>query len=784
MNLSNNNGMKKPHGAFAEGENEIKKYLRILKRRKILISTTFLAVFLGWLGYVSLYDSYPVYSSSVLLYFQNPRTMSAVEEKGQTVNASRITFLETNSLLGQIVQELQLNFSIVTPGVSKDKLFSFVDVNPESDAGLYRVAPKGGQYELYYSNPATKVKDRLLLVFAAQDTVRIHHMAFQVNAPYLATLPVKAVEFNVKNFDASIKSLKSRISYKWLDRKTLTNLSISATSGSPEMAARIANTLAEKFVQFDSDIKNRKGNEILKILEDQLQVAKQDLDEVNQRLQRFQEINPQVTAVMPATPVTTLQQNQNELRLKINDLKNLVARTENAASFNEQLDQSRQLVTYLLSAEGVPSATVFDQEYNALMTERNALAGKYAPTHFLFVENENKFKSLIAKVEVAAREHLTKMMDRASNLESNISSEQQNLARLPLKQRQLSELMVEQGVKRNVFETVLTRYNQARINSEVEVGDVFILDPAPVPPVQSRLSLILKKSLLGLALALGLGLGLAIVREFFDKTVQTPEDLETRLKLPVIGSIPVIHSDSEVPDNIKDLKGKRDTKLITLDYSPTLESESYRDLRTKLLFMNQNKELSSFIVTSLRPGEGKSLTASNLAITFAQQKISTLLIDGDLRRGVLHNVFGNKKKPGLSDFLIAKATVDYENLSKLIQKTMIPNLYMITAGTPIPNPTEMLGSERMSSVLEVLKSRFGMLILDTAPFQASSDAAILSTSVGGILVVVRAEYTNIEQLNRKLQEYRNIHENMLGLVLNMVKVDMKKERYQYSYYNY
>jgi tyrosine-protein kinase Etk/Wzc len=200
--------------------------------------------------------------------------------------------------------------------------------------------------------------------------------------------------------------------------------------------------------------------------------------------------------------------------------------------------------------------------------------------------------------------------------------------------------------------------------------------------------------------------------------------------------------------------------------------------------MNENQQLSSFLVTSLRPGEGKSLTVSNLAITFAQQKISTLLIDGDLRRGVLHNVYGNNKKPGLGDFLISKATVDYDNVSKLIQKTIIPNLYLITAGTAIPNPTEMLGSQRMSNLLNVLKSRFGMLILDTAPFQASSDAAILSSSVGGILVVVRAEHTNVEMLDRKLREYRNIHENVLGLVLNMVKTDMKKERYQYSYYNY
>jgi capsular exopolysaccharide synthesis family protein len=200
--------------------------------------------------------------------------------------------------------------------------------------------------------------------------------------------------------------------------------------------------------------------------------------------------------------------------------------------------------------------------------------------------------------------------------------------------------------------------------------------------------------------------------------------------------------------------------------------------------MNEKQQLSSFLISSLRPGEGKSLTASNLAVTFAQQKISTLLIDADLRRGVLHNVYGNKKKPGLGDFLISKATVDYENLSKLIQKTMIPNLYLITSGTPIPNPTEMLGSERMMNVMNILKSRFGMVILDTAPFQASSDAAILSSAVGGILMVVRAEHTNIELLNRKLREYRNIHENILGVVLNMVKVDTKKDRYQYTYYNY
>ena len=224
--------------------------------------------------------------------------------------------------------------------------------------------------------------------------------------------------------------------------------------------------------------------------------------------------------------------------------------------------------------------------------------------------------------------------------------------------------------------------------------------------------------------------------------------------------------------------------MLTLDYSPSLESEAYRDLRTKILYANKNNQISSFIITSLRPSEGKSLSASNLAITFAQQKVTTLLIDAYLRRGVLHNVFGNKKKPGLSDFLISKATIDEINVNKLIQSTFVPNLFIITSGSPIPNPTEVLGSDRFSKLLSLFKSKFGFVIIDTAPFQASSDAVILSRSVDGILLIVRAAYTNVEQLHHKISEYPSIQDKILGMILNMEKLDMKKVRYQYSYYNY
>lgn len=785
MNISSN-GQRKLNNSFAENENEVKRYLRIAKKRKWVIIITFLTVFFGWLGYVIVFGSSPTYSATALLHFQNSGEDLAIGgEGGSKTNESKATWLETNRLIGQVVEELQLNLSMATENVSREHFFNYADVNSESVGGIYRVVPGAEKYDLMYFLKSEEDPGEILLSFLPEDTVQINNITFQVNQEYIENSPHETISFKVRNADLAIKTLKSRISYGWLDRKTKNNLKITATDKSPNRAAQITNVIADKFVYFDSYVKNLKNYETLENLDKQLEVAKVDLDNSNRQLQMFRERNPTVQDVNTTATITADEQSKNSIQLRIDDLNRLATKAAASADFEDKIDYHKELVSYLI-AEGIPSATVFDAEFIALKQKRDELMTRYRNNskHPNVQANTAQFAPLFPKITSANAELINKLQSQISSLNTKISRVRRNLATLPEKQRRLSELVVDQGVKSQLYESLLSKFNQAKIKTEVEVGDVFVFDKATVPPLQSSSGLIIQKSLLGLLIGLGLGIALAIVLEFFDKTVQTAEDLESKLKLPVIGTIPVIQGGEDMPENIKDIKGKRDTKLITLDYSPTLESESYRDIRTKLLFMNQNRNLSSFLLTSLRPSEGKSLTSSNLAITFAQQKISTLLIDADLRRGVLHNVYGNKKKPGLGDFLISKATVDYENVNKLIQKTIIPNLYLITTGSPIPNPTEMLGSERMINLLNVLKSRFGMVILDTAPFQASSDSAILSSAVGGVVVVVRADYTNIEQLNQKIHEYPNIQENILGLVLNMVKMDMKKERYQYSYYNY
>ncbi len=769
-------------------ENEIKKYLRILRKRKWVIVITGIITLVLWLITVVMFLGTPTYTSTALLTFQDPRSMSALGTgPRRPINAGRASLIKTNRLLGKVVEDLQLNLSILTDDLYRHELFDTVFVNKKSLPGEYTIRKVGdNKYELYYRNERGGIKkDSLLITFSAGDTIRINNFTFVLNPQIFKRKNLKEAEFAIREWERAIEWLRNNVSYK-LDRYQ-TTLVIQANHKSPQMAAKIVNKIAELFVDLNLQIKRHKSNEVLKILENELALAKEELDVANEKLKAFREKYPWVVLTADAgarvTTLATYEEALSTLKQKIADLQRMENKIKAATNIDDQIGLARELLTYLIS-EGVPTATALQREFDELYLKRSSLLNEYAPSHPFVKENTQQLQELFQKIIAAAQDYTKKLQAQHSQYQQKLAQEQSKLRRMPAKELELAQLLRDREVKDDIYKRVLARYNAAKIENEVEVSDIFIVDYGTPPPPQGMLKVLVQRGLLGIIIALGLGIGMAIVVEFFDKTVQDVDELQERIKLPILGSIPVIKDDKDVPDDIEETKGKRDPKLITLDYSPTLESEAYRDLRTKILYKTQKEELSSFLVSSLRPNEGKSLTVANLSITFAQQKISTLLIDADLRRGVLHNVFGNKKKPGLSDFLISNASVDYENLSKLIQNTFIPNLYLITAGTPIPNPTEMLGSERMTSLLEIVKRKFGMVILDTAPFQASSDAAILSNNVDGVVIVIRAGTTNVDHLMQKIHEYPNLSKKVLGVVLNAVKITDKKQQYQYSYYNY
>jgi tyrosine-protein kinase Etk/Wzc len=694
--MISNNGQSSHLQKSGHTRNEILRYLKIFHKKRWLIIITFFIVLLIWTAFTFFTLGRPKYTAQALVTFQKRSNVSGIMERRGTGgnDFSPDVLLKSNSLLKDVVVELQSNLSLETEDVIKDNVFKYLEVSAESTPGEYRLIKALDKYEIFFSDEERYIPEKKIVSFNSEDTVHINQFGFLVNHNFLENNNLSEIKFQVKRIENAIQQLKLKIAYR-MDRRA-NILTISGIGGSPNGAAKLVNTVLSNYEKTMLDMKRYKINEVLQILEHELKITKVELDEANERSKKFREQFPWVVLKTSSSnligEINKFEGEKSAREQRIDDLEVLKNKVENIDEIEEKIIAAKELLTYL-SSEAVVLATAFENQFNDLTAERQTLLTEYAPSHPFVVQNNRDLIVLIGKIRDTADEQIIKLKTRNDELTKSIDAQSYRLRRLPVKEIELAELTRDQELKESLYRNVLSKYNQKKIEHEVEVSDLVVIEKAMPPPVQGIYETIIKQMAIGFILALGMGFGLAFILEFFSKTVENVDDLQEKLKFPVIGSIPIIKNENGNSEDFTALKGKRDPKLITLDYSPTLESESYRDLRTKILYMNKNKTFSSFLLTSLQQNEGKSITSANIAITLAQQKITTLLIDGDLRRGVLHNVFVNDKKPGLSDFLVSRSTVDYNNLNKLIQSTFIPNLFLISAGTPLPNPTEMLGSD-------------------------------------------------------------------------------------------
>jgi capsular exopolysaccharide synthesis family protein len=359
------------------------------------------------------------------------------------------------------------------------------------------------------------------------------------------------------------------------------------------------------------------------------------------------------------------------------------------------------------------------------------------------------------------------------------------LTSLPVQTLQYARLHRDLKLNESLYLTMKQKYEESRITEAGQMGKVRILDPALVSKKikpNKKMSL-----LLGIIMGLGLGAGYAFVREFMDNTVKAVEQLE-RKGLSILGIIPDM-SGSNPKNSIKKLtkpsKGGTEFKrrLITYEDPKSPISESYRSLRTNISYASTlDKKIKSLLVSSSQPGEGKSTTTANLAIAFAQLRKKTLLVDADLRKPVQHNVFGHPRGPGLSEYLIG----DVPNLDSIIHPTKVENLSIITAGGLPPNPSELLGSDAMSILVDNLEGEWDMVLFDSPPIVAVTDASMISGELDAIALVVKAGQTERSAVDRALDTIKNVKAPLIGAILNGASQESLggKYAYYYSYYNY
>lgn len=326
-------------------------------------------------------------------------------------------------------------------------------------------------------------------------------------------------------------------------------------------------------------------------------------------------------------------------------------------------------------------------------------------------------------------------------------------------QSQLSSLQTR-------YTILLTSAEEFRLAAARYSDSIILFAPAELPDSPVKPSK-MKNTLLGMVVGMMVGAGVAFLREYLDDTIKTSEDVTQALGLVTLGSI----------FRVGNVKQPKDGLITTLDGRSAV-SEGYRTLRTNLQFCGVGNPGGSLLITSASPSEGKTTTAANLAVILAQGGKKVILVDADLRRPSLTEFFETQSAGGLTNLLVGEGLDTEAGLSS----TSVDNLRVMPSGPIPPNAAELLGSPQMSRLLDELGQRADMIILDSPPALAVTDASVAGSQVDGALLVINAGVTRREVAQKATETLQKAGVKVLGVVLNKLKAGRGGGYYYYQYY--
>ncbi len=764
----------------------IQDYLRILYRGRWIILISFLTV-VGFVTYYT-FTTTPIYRATAKVMIKDnggvQQTLFNVVdfmEKEKKIN-NQVEILNSRTLAENVIEKLMIS-------KNADKLL-ILGYDSESDQNRFSFKKK---FRQIFAGVVTHQNNE-------SDKYQNH---FVLNKEFDETL------------SASIKELQNNISVDPIRNTDM--IRISVTAPSPTEAAYLANTVAEVYKEQNQLESQEEVRKVKDFLGEQLDAFQTQLRQSEQTLKEYKE-NEKVVALPREVEELVSKLAEVEGIYREADLE-LNSNKQRLSYIDEQLGQSKKNLNMqnILTA---PFLKELNQKIVELETEKTRYIaslinnGVYDPNdpNILQLNEqskllEEKFKNGITqlaaaetgdpitlseelfqrKIEVEAT--IQALLPKVSALKSIVEEYNQELEKIPSRSLKLARLERAARLDEKITLMMKEKYEESRITEVGQLGSVRIIDPAkpdyiPIKP-KKKMNLIL-----GLIMGLGLGIGVTFVMEYFDNSVRSVEDIE-KSGMPILGSIPIIKLEDTARRFRKNGKHHSSTKLDTHEaktiagrlithFAPKSPiSEAYRSLRTSIQYTRADTPLKTIVVTSPGPQEGKSTTVANLAITIAQMGTKTLLVDTDLRRPVLHSIFNLSRSKGISNFLVGKT-----GLEEIIFETDIDNLYVMPCGTLPPNPSELLGSKAMKRCITELKEQFDIILFDSPPIMAVTDAAVLSSDVDGVILVVKAGQTDRNAMLRSYEILRNIPNQILGALLNVVNVEGVYGSYYYYYYHY
>jgi capsular exopolysaccharide synthesis family protein len=566
-------------------------------------------------------------------------------------------------------------------------------------------------------------------------------------------------------------------------------LDLSYTDFDANQATRTANAMAGAYQQFNKSSAQQFSSRRRAFLESQLKQADSVLAADNQALANFSAGIQSSTSIAAAatTRATQSETQRSELESEKVALDLVLSKPRQSSDAMEGAVRS-------LSGSPTASSNVLMQQllqqWNSLQTQRDNLvnAGAAATNPDLIAVNRQLSASSVRILDAAEtqRQSVESRLSALDHVSPRSVAAFSNAAVEDTKQAQLKE-DVQTAEKLSM--DLKQQLQKAKMSEAVEAGQVEIVQLSSTPGYRVTAGNN-RKILLGLIVGLMFGFGAAVLADSLDRSIRKRGDIEPLLGIPGLVVIPRLASAGNARRTLPGMKRKHmkalpgatagsSLDLVTITDPNSSSAEAFRTLRTNLMFSHAVSEMRRLVVTSASPAEGKTVTASNLAVAFAQQGMRVLLIDCDLRRGRLHRVFDLQREPGFSEFVLG-----YEQEEKIIKPTAVAGLYVITTGKLPPNPAELLGGSQMTPKLDALAEGYDLLIFDSPPLLAASDAAILATICDGVIMVLRAGFTEGSAAQQAMQQLHNLNVRVVGAVLNDPDAQVAKYgayyRYDYS----
>ena len=609
-----------------------------------------------------------------------------------------------------------------------------------------------------------------------------------------------------------------------------TNLvTVSVTTPKPELSARVADMVAEVFIEQDAESETkgarRAYDDLTKSIEELGKtIADQEADLIGYMRssglplqEKGQDLSASRLQSMSETWLKAME-GRRQLEARYNAAVQASSRGEGMNIpdlYENKIFQDTMRLNTERKAKLQDQIRDIEKKIQEAEAEKAELLVKYTPEYSRVKAVEERINSLQATKTKTEREvsgiidqdqkkiekdavggalvALRSQLSAAQKQEAQaLASYEQEAAQANIQGQAQTELTTKKRAietNRNLLDTYTQRQKEQELAiasgrpENIKIAANAVVPGGPVGPQRTR------NILVAFLVSFAMGIGLAFLLDYLDDSVKTSDDIGRHLGLPTLALIPHHFGSEKRRLKLAPANGNGatignpavSTGLITLEERRSPMAEAYRHLRTSLLFSSAGKPPQSILVTSSQPSEGKTTTAINTAVTLAQADADVVIVDCDLRRPRLHSYFDLENTQGLTNYLSGERNT--EHLIKSCRE--LPRLKVITSGPIPPNPAELLSSNEMKNLLQFLRGRYKHIIIDSPPAISFTDAAILSTLVDGVVIVAMAGKSSIHLMRRFKHRLANIGARIYGVVLNGIKAgSMEYDYYGTGYYEY